>query len=157
MHLERLEREKAARDAWSEAWERETEIAQRQTARRVFKEQERKRRPYLVRALAAQWEEAARLRAFLDTLEANYKGKPPASVKEWLEAARSDIADLDPLSPGRLQALRFHADAVAHGPEDDAPRHPDESYWFDEDEMEDLVDELFGDRRMPLGDVFADK
>ena len=104
----------------------------------------------VVRTLAAQWEEAARLRAFLDVLERCYS-PPPPSMREWLAAAREDIDKLDPLSPSRLQALEFHANAVASAPEDEGPRHPDESYWFDEGAMDELVDEMFGDVRLRIG------
>ena len=150
LHFERLAREKASHDARYEAYQREAEIARRQTAHRVFKEQERKRRPTVVRTLAAQWEEAARLRAFLDVLERCF-APPTPSMREWLAAARDDIDKLDPLSPSRLQALEFHADAVASAPEDEGPRHPDQSYWFDEGAMDELVDEMFGDVRLRIG------
>ncbi|MBJ7483513.1 hypothetical protein [Brevundimonas sp.] len=148
LRLERLVEEKAANEARCDAYQREVEIAQRHTARRVFKEQERRRRPAVVRALAAQWEEAARLRAFLDTLES--RNSPlPSAMSQWLGAARDDLQALDPLSPAGLSALQFHVDAVAPGPEDDAPRHPDEHYWFDEGAMNELADEMFAHVRLP--------
>lgn len=148
-HLERLVQDKAAHRARTERREREADVARRKTAYRVFQAEERARRPQVVRSMAAQWQETCWLQAFLDVLEARFD-TPPAAIAAWLAAARNDLADRNPLSPARLQMLLFHANAIAQDPEDDAPPHPDETYWFEEGAMRELVDDLFGDVRLPI-------
>lgn len=112
----------------SEEWERQREIDLRRAAKRLLRDEEEEARPTMLRELADDWYEAARLRAFLDALEARLASHPsPGAMAKWLAWARSHAGTLDPLVGDGLAGLADHAE-ILDAPIDEE-RHPNEQEW----------------------------
>ncbi len=123
---ERIAEEKAAEEARRAAEERERQW--HLLMKRARKQLVETQRADLLRAQAAAWGEAERLRAYCDAMEAAYGERPESA--EWIAWARDFSSRLDPLRvPPSMpeepeetpEALQEHLPAgwSVHGPEYD--------------------------------------
>ena len=127
--------------AWSEAYNRELEVHMRKAARRLQREWVREERPERLRKLAADWQSAERLRAFLDALETRLGSGTSPALTKWWEWARGHVEAIDPLSPAGLHDLQALAETLDHHPEDDDEPHPEEQEWRDMDLLDQYMDD----------------
>jgi hypothetical protein len=129
--LEAITKQMAESRIRSAEYDRELEIAMRRAARRLRREREEKARPGMLRNLTADWQEAARIRAFLDALEARLASHPSReALQSWLQWARSYVQVFDPLSGASLGRLEAHA-AILNEPQNEEEPDPDEQEWRD--------------------------
>jgi hypothetical protein len=118
--------------ARAEESSREFAAAVRRASMRLQRERTIRARPKTLRALAERWEEAARLRAFLDAAEARIVAEPaPGALTAWLEWARGYAESVDPLTSAGLEELRAETEALLSLPEDDGEWDEDEQMWRD--------------------------